>query len=143
MSLTVIENAVHWVLDADANSMWHNGTRVQLWPFNNQGNQKWILEARFPWFKIRCPVSNRVLDADSNTINQNGTIVQLWDDLDGFNQLWYFLPVDNGKVMIFNASSGRVLDADLNAINVAGCGVQLWDNYGSGNQKWYLRPVTL
>lgn len=79
-------------LDADTNTIDHNGTKVQLWSKFDVVNQMWRKDcsAYCTFATADFRGENRILDADSNTIGGNGTKVQLWQDLGGSNQHWYF-----------------------------------------------------
>jgi hypothetical protein len=73
-------------LDADANTIGGNGTKVQLWDCNGWSNQKWIYDAVS--HTIYSLYNGRCLDADLNTIGTNGTKMQLWDCNGWANQKW-------------------------------------------------------
>src|SRR5689334_547797 len=103
--LYVMHNGVHWVLDADTETIGADGTKVQLWPWNGQGNQKWVLEPSSGLYSIRCTVSNRVLDAEISEVQQNGCKIQLWEDFNNENQRWTLQGVGNGAYFIKNALS--------------------------------------
>jgi hypothetical protein len=142
--LYVLHNGVHFVLDADANNINANGTKVQLYPWNGQPNQKWVLELVDGKYRIRCEASNRVLDAEASHVQQNGYKVQLYDDLGNPNQRWTFQNLNNGAYLIKNAASGKVLDADLNTINTPGVKMQLFDRIpGNANQHWMLSTTSI
>jgi hypothetical protein len=138
-------------LDADADSINRNGTRIQLWDDlgAGQANQSWSFTSTDTagLYKITNNASGRALDADADSINRNGTRIQLWDDLgtSQANQLWWLVDTgyhdaDNQKELYkwVNYASNRVLDADLDGIANNGTRVQLWDNLGVNgfNQDW-------
>jgi hypothetical protein len=82
-------------LDADANTIGHNGTKVQLWDCRGlSANQLWIVRpTQFGGiFHLVNLQSNRCLDADLFTISNNGTRIQLWDCGGDFQswQNWIF-----------------------------------------------------
>lgn len=134
-------------LDADTNTMSHNGTIVQFWSCIGASNQLWYFTEDGSGVCSGCYLiqnadSGRYLDADTNTIHEDGTVVQLWDYTGSqANQLWFIYTHadqfdDTTWYAIENDSSGRVLDANLNTLPANGTRVQLWDFLGNGNQYW-------
>ncbi|GAA4605502.1 putative heme/steroid binding protein [Actinoplanes octamycinicus] len=121
-------------LDADVNTIWTNGTKVQLWDCNGSPQQLWWREGN----TIHVGYNGKCLDADFNNIWNNGTKVQLWDCNGSQQQQWISV---NGALHVgFN---NKCLDADFNAIWSNGTKVQLWDCNGSQQQQWNFRPVNL
>ncbi|WP_285598009.1 ricin-type beta-trefoil lectin domain protein [Kineosporia sp. NBRC 101731] len=119
-------------LDADANNLNRNGTRIQLWDCNNSMQQNFVFNNDG---SIRSATNQAYcLDADLGTINGNGTIVQLWQCNGSAQQQWKF----NGSVAgpIRSIYNNRCLDAHLGAINTNGAKVQLWDCNNTGQQGW-------
>jgi streptogrisin D len=119
-------------LDADANALNRNGTRIQLWDCNNTMQQNFVFTNDG---SIRSATNQAYcLDADLGTIANNGTTVQLWQCNGSNQQKWKF----NGSVAgpIRSIYNNRCLDADLNRINTNGAKVQLWDCNNSGQQGW-------
>src|SRR4051794_12642768 len=126
-------------LDADLNTMWRNGTVMQLWNCNQEYQQQWYFNTsdrdyflpadgygrpRYAVYgDIRSRRSGRCLDADLNTIGRNGAVVQLWDCNGQLQQQWIYRP--DGTIR--SAYGGRCLDADLNTIWRTGTVVRLWD----------------
>jgi hypothetical protein len=130
-------------LDADLNTIGHNGTKVQLWDCNGSTQQHWYWVGVTDLSSVASTVvsvkSGRCLDADLNTIGHNGTKVQLWDCLNTpghvqANQWWDRVSPGYGTVQ--NVDGSRCLDADLNTIGSNGTKVQLWDCGGSPQQHW-------
>lgn len=91
----ILENAADGkCLDADANGLNNNGTRMQLWDcgrFTNPAEQTWdmlnVYGSTTDWV-FRNLANGKVLDADANSVNNNGGKVQLWDWWGGVNQIW-------------------------------------------------------
>lgn len=119
-------------LDADANNLNRNGTRIQLWDCNGSTQQNFVF---YPDGSIRSATNTGYcLDADLNTIANNGTTVQLWSCNGSNQQQWKFNGSTFGPIQsIYN---NRCLDAHLGAINTNGDKVQLWDCNNSGQQSW-------
>src|SRR3954447_6620186 len=138
-------------LDADLNTMWRNGTVMQLWDCNQEYQQSWYFNTPttslflpysgygYPRYAvygdIRSKRSGRCLDADLNTIGRNGAVVQLWDCNGQRQQQWLYGP--DGTLR--SAYNGRCLDADLNTTWRNGRVVQLWDCNSQPQQRWYGR----
>ncbi|MBL1104375.1 ricin-type beta-trefoil lectin domain protein [Streptomyces sp. 5-8] len=120
-------------LDADANTIPQNGTKVQLWGCNGNDNQVWYFSVVSTGnYYVQTGQGFQCLDADANTIPQNGTKVQLWGCTGGRNQVWY--PAGN---TLRNLASNTCLDADANTIPNYGTKIQLWGCIsGSANQQW-------
>ena len=86
-------------LDADANTLPANGTRVQMWGCNGRGNQNWWLHAAgytwngYPIFTITSGLVGPCLDGNANTLPANGTRVQMWACNGWSNQRWILIPI--------------------------------------------------
>jgi hypothetical protein len=138
-------------LDADANTIGGNGTKVQLWDCNGQTQQYWLLTPSGQGYQIKNERSGRCLDADTNTAGSNGGRVQLWDCNGKPQQQWidYSDWVVDGSTDInsfYTPLVNRCLDADLTTINANGTKVQLWDCRNSlnpvpWNQHWYQAVI--
>jgi len=133
-------------IDADANAISSNGTKVQLWTsIAANTNQKWNFEqvgTNSDIYKIHCVTNNRCLDAEANTINTNGTTVQLWDCISGNkNQQWRIEHIGTSIYKIHCYYNDKCLDADRNS-NTNGAKLQLWDCISTNtNQQWYIEAV--
>lgn len=123
-------------LDADANTLPNNGTKVQLWDCNGTTQQGWGLQSLGNnWYFIHIQWSDKCLDADANA-GGNGTKVQIWDCNNSRQQMWH-LTVSGGTARFTNGLPGaRCLDADANN-GGNGTKVQLWDCNGSPQQGWW------
>lgn len=79
-------------LDADANTLPANGTKVQTWGSTGGLNQRWIFHYHsvpdFSWWTITNQDGGQCLDADARTLPANGTKVQMWACNGGTNQDW-------------------------------------------------------
>ena len=140
------DSAPNLCLDADTNTIYHNGTIVQLWTCTGAPNQQWRAG---PGGSLINAQSGRCLDADLATIGLNGTRVQLWDCSGAINQRWVmpgfgidaYWEVDSA----YNQDGYQCLDADdgatpsnpnLRILLHNGNKVQLWSCSGQPNQKW-------
>ncbi|GAA3867525.1 hypothetical protein GCM10022243_36610 [Saccharothrix violaceirubra] len=122
-------------LDADANTLPNNGTKVQLWDCNGTSQQSWELRSvGNGYYTIHIRWSGKCLDADANN-GGNGTKVQIWDCNGSAQQRWYKYG-ESGTSRFVNDFSWRCLDADANA-GGNGTKVQLWDCNGAPQQGWY------
>lgn len=118
-------------LDADANNLGVNGTRLQLWDCNGSQQQRFYFRGNG---SIVSATSNSqfCVDADLNTIGGNGTIMQLWQCNGSTQQQFNYGGEGTGDIR--SAHSGRCIDADLNTIGSNGTIVQLWDCNGQNQQ---------
>jgi hypothetical protein len=131
-------------LDADANTIGGNGTKVQLWDCNGQSQQYWALTPSGQGYQIKNLRSGRCLDADTNTAGHNGGRVQLWDCNGQPQQQWIVLDtwIVDGNTEIdafYTPYDNRCLDADLNTIGGNGTKVQVYNCMGIlyyPNQYW-------
>jgi hypothetical protein len=119
-------------LDADANALNRNGTRIQLWTCNNTAQQSFAF--RTDGSIVSATNTGYCLDADLNTIGGNGTRLQLWSCNGQPQQRWVFNSGGPGDIR--SAYNGRCIDADLNTINRDGTYMQLWDCNGQNQQRW-------
>ncbi len=133
------------LLDADLDTINHDGAKVQLYGTDakDMPNRKWkIADAGNGTVLIVNVQSVRLLHADRDTINHEGTKVQLCgtDAKDMPNRTWKIADAGNGTVLIRNAQSGRVLDADLDTIKDEGTRVQLYgtDAKDMPNRRWKI-----
>ena len=123
-------------VDADTNTIGHDGTRVQLWGCNDEPQQHWTF---YTDGTIRSSYGGKCLDADTNTINRNGTKVQLWGCNGALQQKWRFVPgVSVRSRRVISRYSGRCLDADTNTIGRDGSVVQLWDCNSQSQQDFRI-----
>ena len=124
-------------LDADANTLPNNGTRVQLWDCNGTVQQGWNYEfVDSTRLVIHVQATNQCLEEAPG--GGNGTPIQLWNCNYLAQQLWtiYFNSSTN-TFMYRNELSGRWLDADNAHGNGNGTAVQVWDNLNGVNQHWW------
>jgi endo-1,4-beta-xylanase len=128
---TTAANSPHRIVGAqsgrcvdDPNGTHNNGTRVQLYDCNGQGNQAWTYTSsrQLTLFGSLC------LDAAGSG---NGSAIQIYSCNGQTNQQWNV----NSNGTITGVQSGRCLD-------VWGTGngqqMQLWDCSGQANQKFSL-----
>jgi hypothetical protein len=119
-------------LDADANNLHRNGTRLQLWDCNNTSQQNFIVRGDGSIVSATDP--NFCIDADTNTMSRNGTVMQLWTCNGQPQQRWNYNGFGAGDIR--SAASGRCIDADLGTIGGNGTRIQLWDCNGQAQQRW-------
>ncbi|MEU5977808.1 RICIN domain-containing protein [Streptomyces sp. NPDC047315] len=130
-------------LDADANTIDQNGTKIQIWTCNRNANQTWYFStARYntSYFEIQIGEGDqptRCLDVDANTLPANGTKIQLWDCNGNSNQVWFF-DIRQNLDTLFSLASGKCLDVDANTLPANGTKVQLWSCHNGSNQLWDL-----
>ena len=142
----ISEKANGRCLDADANTVGKNGTKVQLWDCHSGGgpNQDWKFErVGDNTYLIKSQVSPTkvvALDANGPTLGTNGTKVQLWTTHGGPNQQWVVKKNSNGTYRISNAdpkAKKMSLDADSHDL-MNGTKIQLWSPNGNPVQQWAL-----
>lgn len=126
-------------LDADADTLPNDGTRVQLWDCNGTTQQGWNYEfVDNTRLVIHVQWSNKCLEEAPG--GGNGTPIQIWGCGYWSQQLWtmYFFPADN-TFMYRNELSGRWLDADNAHGGGNGTKVQIWDRMPAPNpnQHWW------
>jgi hypothetical protein len=123
-------------LDADTNTLGHNGAKVQLWDCNRKFQQTWYIGSDGT-ISVRFDQTRWCLDADTNTAGNNGALVQLWLCNGTSQQKW---TVTGGTTAaLHNLINGRYaqsLDADTNTLNSNGGKVQMWWGNGQRNQYW-------
>ena len=124
-------------LDADADTLPDNGTRVQLWDCNGTVQQGWRYEyVELPELVIHVQATDQCLEEAPG--GGNGTQVQLWTCNYLPQQRWTmtYFRADN-TVRFRNGLSGRYLDADIAHGNGNGGKVQVWDKLDGVNQHWW------
>ena len=120
-------------LDADANNLNVDGTRVQLWDCNGTVQQRW---AMYSDGSIRSATNGGrfCLDADTNTADRNGTVLQLWTCNREPQQRW--IHPGDGSAEVRSDLNGRCIDADPAQAGRNGGRVYLWDCNGTPQQGW-------
>jgi endo-1,4-beta-xylanase len=108
------------------NSSTTNGTQVQLWDCNGNGNQRWTYTSS----KQLMVYGNKCLDANGRGTT-NGTAVIIWDCNGQTNQQWNV----NSNGSITGVQSGLCLDA-VGAATGNGTKLQLYSCHGGTNQQW-------
>ncbi len=108
------------------NSTTTNGTQVQLWDCNGNGNQRWTYTSA----KQLTVYGNKCLDANGRGTT-NGTTVIIWDCNGQSNQQWNL----NSNGTISGVQSGLCLDA-VGAGTANGTKIQLYSCWGGSNQQW-------
>jgi len=143
---SISEKANGRCLDADANTLGKNGTKIQLWDCHSGGgpNQDWKFErVGDDTYLIKSQVSKTkvvALDADWPTLGENGSKVQLWTTHGRANQQWIVKKNPNGTYRISSAepkAKKMSLDADSHDL-MNGTKVQLWSQNGNPVQQWAL-----
>ena len=121
-------------LDADANHLGVNGTRIQLWTCNGSTQQAFAFRGDGSIVSATSG-GQFCLDADLNTIGTNGTKLQLWTCNSQAQQRWNYGGQGTGDIRsAYNG--GKCIDADLNTIGANGTKMQLWDCNGQRQQLW-------
>lgn len=126
-------------LDSDANTS-TDGTIVQLWSCNGQGQQQWTAILYTPTgayaFHDNKDGPAWCLDADL-TQDYNGGKVQIWYCNGWTNQGWFLSSSSTGTITS-QWRPKRCLDADTNGGGRDGTKVQLWSCNGQANQLWSM-----
>lgn len=110
-----------------------NGTPIQVWSCNGEGQQLWSLTGSDGSF--RGFASGRAIDVVGYG-STNGSRLQLWDALGGANQSWTFL-----NTAIVSVATGRVLDV-VGMSSTNGARLQVWSDLAGQNQRWTFDPVS-
>jgi non-reducing end alpha-L-arabinofuranosidase len=111
------------------NSSTSNGTQVQIWDCNGNGNQRFTYTSG----KQLMVYGNKCLDANGQG-TADGTTVIIWDCNGQSNQQWNV----NSNGTITGVQSGKCLDAN-GAGTANGTKVIIWSCNGQSNQQWSLR----
>ena len=103
-----------WVLDCD-HSGTDDGTKVILYPRNNQPNQLWQIEldpdsANVHLVPKHCP--EKRLDV-TGAVDREGTLLELWEPNDSCAQRFAILDNGDGSVTLIYNSNGRKLCLDV------------------------------
>jgi Ricin-type beta-trefoil lectin domain len=137
---SLVNDLGHRCLDADLNTIGHNGTVVQLWDCNFQNQQRWTATraADSVGIIIVSIKAYRCLDADAPNAFKNGARVQLWTCNNTPQQEWFEYQYSRspGLKAYVNRLSGKCLDADTNTIGRNGTRMQLWQCNGQRQQQF-------
>jgi Ricin-type beta-trefoil lectin domain len=124
-------------IDADSDTVGHNGGKVQTWSCNGTRFQKWAFDSTdvVGLYRMRTFANGRCLDADNTFGGGNGTRVQVWDCLGLGQRNQFFWLVDNTtSLMIVSNLDGRCLQADDVFDN--GGPIQLFDCDFTDQEQW-------
>jgi hypothetical protein len=114
-----------------------NGGNILQWGCHNGSNQRWVLGAVGPHYKLTALHSGLVLDV-SGVSTSNGANVYQWGWWGGNNQLWDLVP-SGSHYELKAVHSGKCLDLD-NGGMADGTNILQWGCHGGSNQKWRLQP---
>ena len=131
---------INYVLDVK-NYGTVNGTNVEIYPYHNTNNEKWIVTSvGGGYYRIKDANSGKSLDVYGGG-SASGTNVQIWDSNNTNAQKWRFVNAGNGCYYIINAN-GCYLDV-YSGIVKNGNNVWVYAGNQSNAQKWKLTPVSV
>jgi hypothetical protein len=130
-------------MDADDDTVGHNGGKVQTFGCNGQRYQDWYLDSTDVrgLFRIRTVVNGRCLDAD-NTGGLTVRRLQVWDCLGPgqLNQYWWLVAEPNGRTRFVSDWNGQCMQADDVWANSED--LQLYDCLDTPQELWWPRDPT-
>jgi len=123
-------------LDVDHQST-TNGSQLQQWTYNNQGNQHWTLTSiGGNTYTITGVQSGRVLDVPGSS-TANGTVLDIWDSNNGVNQMWNITATDSGYNSVVNINSRKAMEV-VGGVGATspGAPVDQWTYGLEFNKQW-------
>jgi chitodextrinase len=133
-----IENAGSGLTLDVKNASTADGATILQWPWNGNGNQRWILRDNGDGtYHLESKHSGKVADVEGGATNNGANVLQ-WSWHGGDNQRWNVIDNGDGTHRFENEHSGLVLTVEGDS-TADGANVQQapWD--GRNGQRWTLR----